>query len=90
MRLFVCHDYGPNGRDITLADDALPRNAETTFTCATVFREDDFVALRTSRDRTLGMPKLLIPSIQVNIRGGELPSPDAGGKRFLKVPINAL
>jgi hypothetical protein len=46
------------------------------------------VALRTARDKTLGMPKLIIPSIQVNIRGGELPPADASGKQFLKVPVN--
>ena len=52
--------------------------------------EDEFVAMRTARDKTLDMPKLIIPSIQVNIRAGELPPADESGKRFLKVPVNQL
>jgi glyoxylase-like metal-dependent hydrolase (beta-lactamase superfamily II) len=74
MRLFMCHDYGPNGRDIRW---------ETTV-------NDEFVKIREARDRTLGMPKLIVPSIQVNIRAGRLPEPDGSGKRFLKVPVNGL
>ena len=49
--------------------------------------EDEFVRLREARDKTLDMPKLIIPSLQVNIRGGRLPEPEAGGERFLKVPV---
>lgn len=52
--------------------------------------EDAFVALREARDRTLGMPRLIIPSLQVNIRAGHFPPPDTSGKVFLKVPINVL
>jgi hypothetical protein len=52
--------------------------------------EDEFVRMREERDRTLALPKLIIPSIQVNIRGGNLPEPDETGKRHLKVPINEL
>ena len=52
--------------------------------------EDEFVAMRTARDKPLGMPKLIIPSIQVNIRGGKLPEPDASGRRFLEVPVGEL
>ena len=51
---------------------------------------EEFVALRTARDATLAMPKLIIPSLQVNMRGGDLPPPDEDGKRYLKVPINGL
>ena len=52
--------------------------------------EDEFVQMREARDATLAMPRLIIPSLQVNMRGGELPEPDESGKRFLKVPINGL
>ncbi len=52
--------------------------------------EDDFVRMREERDKTLGMPKLIIPSLQVNMKAGELPTPDASGKRFLKVPLDTI
>ena len=52
--------------------------------------EDEFVKTREARDKTLAMPKLIIPSLQVNIRGGRLPEPDEHGKSFLKVPLNGL
>ncbi len=52
--------------------------------------EDEFVDMRTRRDKTLDMPKLIIPSIQVNIRAGHLPEPDETGRRFLKVPLDTL
>ena len=87
-RLFMCHDYGPNGRDIrwetTVADEAAHNIHLTGKT------REEFVALRTARDATLAMPKLIIPALQVNMRGGELPPADEDGKRFLKVPLNGL
>ena len=87
-RLFMCHDYGPNGRDIrwetTVADEAAHNIHLTGKT------REEFVALRTARDATLAMPKLIIPSLQVNMRGGELPPADEDGNRFLKVPLNGL
>ena len=52
--------------------------------------EDEFVAMRTARDRTLAMPTLILPAIQVNIRAGELPPPEANGTSYLKIPVNAL
>ncbi|MFO0001895.1 MAG: MBL fold metallo-hydrolase, partial [bacterium] len=52
--------------------------------------EDEFVAMREARDRTLAMPRLILPSLQVNMRAGALPPADAGGRVFLKVPVNAL
>ena len=88
MRLFMCHDYGPNGREIrweTTVGDEKAHNIHI----AGKSREE-FVALRTARDKTLAMPKLIIPSLQVNMRGGDLPPPDEDGKRYLKVPINGL
>ena len=52
--------------------------------------EDDFVAMRTRRDATLDLPNLILPSVQVNVRGGKLPPPESNGKRYLKIPLDAL
>ncbi len=52
--------------------------------------EDEFVAMRTARDATLGMPRLILPSVQINMRGGQLPEPEANGTRYLKLPLNVL
>ena len=89
VRLFMCHDYGPNGRDIrweTTVGDERMHNIHVH----DGITEDQFVAVRTARDKTLAMPRLIIPSLQVNIRGGELPPRDKDGRTFLKVPVNAL
>jgi len=88
-RLFICHDYGPNGREIrweTTVADERAHNIHVHDGAT----EDEFVEKRTARDKTLAMPKLIIPAIQVNMRGGDLPPADESGKRFLKVPINGL
>ncbi len=88
-RLFMCHDYGPNGRDIrweTMVADERANNVHVRDGIS----EDEFVAMRTARDATLGMPRLIIPSIQINMHGGKLPEPETGERRFLKVPLNAL
>ncbi len=87
-RLFMCHDYGPNGRDIRWETTVGDEKAHNIHVAGKT--RDEFVALRTARDATLAMPKLIIPSLQVNMRGGELPPPDDDGKRYLKVPINGL
>ncbi len=88
-RLFMCHDYGPNGRDIRWETTVAEERAHNIHVRDGV-TEDEFVALREARDKTLGMPRLIVPSLQVNIRAGHLPEPDASGKRFLKVPVNEL
>ncbi len=87
-RLFMCHDYGPGGRDIAYETTVAEEKAHNIH--ITGKTREEFVALRTARDATLAMPKLIIPSLQVNMRGGELPPPDKDGKRYLKVPINGL
>src|SRR5690242_6276218 len=84
-RLFMCHDYGPNGRDIrweTTVGDERAHNIHVHDGVA----EDDFVKVREARDKTLAMPKLIIPSLQVNMRAGHLPT-DQSGKPTLKVPL---
>jgi glyoxylase-like metal-dependent hydrolase (beta-lactamase superfamily II) len=88
MRLFMCHDYGPNGREIRWETTVGEERALNIHVSGKTRAE--FVALRTARDKTLDMPKLIIPSLQINMRGGELPEPDDSGKRFLKVPLNGL
>jgi glyoxylase-like metal-dependent hydrolase (beta-lactamase superfamily II) len=88
MRLFMCHDYGPNGRDIRWETTVGEEKAQNIHISGK--SRDEFIALRTARDATLAMPKLIIPSLQVNMRGGDLPPADESGKRFLKVPINGI
>ena len=87
-RLFMCHDYGPNGRDIRWETTVGEEKAHNIHIAGKT--REEFIRLRTERDATLAMPKLIIPSLQVNMRGGDLPPPDEDGKRFLKVPINGL
>ena len=88
-RLFMCHDYGPNGRDISWETTVADEQAHNVHIRDGV-SEDEFVSMRTARDATLGMPKLIMPAIQINMRGGQMPEPDAEDRRFLKVPLNGL
>ena len=89
MRLFMSHDYGPNGRDIRWETTVAEEKAHNIHVGGGQTREA-FIAFRTARDATLAMPKLIIPSLQVNMRGGDLPPADEDGKRFLTVPINGI
>ena len=89
MRLFMCHDYGPNGRDIRW-ETTIAEQRTHNIHVRDGITEDAFVAIREARDKTLEMPTLIIPSLQVNMKAGQLPAPDKSGKRFLKVPINGL
>ena len=89
MRLFICHDYGPNGRDIKW-ETTVAEEREHNIHVHSGVTEDEFVAVREARDATLAMPKLIIPSLQVNMRGGQLPPKDRDGRTFLKVPVNQL
>ena len=88
-RLFMCHDYGPNGRAIAWETTVAAERAHNIHVHDGI-SEDEFVRMRTARDATLGMPNLIIPSIQVNMRAGRLPQPGAEGKVFLKIPIDTL
>lgn len=88
-RLFMCHDYGPNGREIRWETSVAEERAHNIHVHDGV-DEDAFVALREARDETLAMPKLIVPSLQVNMRAGKLPPADEKGDVFLKVPINKL
>lgn len=86
MRLFMCHDYGPGGRDIAWETTVLEQKRNNIHIGNGTSRAD-FVALREARDAQLSMPKLIIPSLQVNMRAGHLPE-DGNGDVVLKVPIN--
>ncbi len=88
MRLFMCHDYGPNGRDIQW-QTTVAAEKEHNIHVGKGATKEQFVNLRTERDATLAMPRLIIPSLQVNMRAGEVPT-DKDGRPMLKVPINAL
>lgn len=88
MRLFMCHDYGPNGRDIRWETTVAEEKAHNIHVGQGRTRED-FIRFRTERDATLGMPKLIIPALQVNMRAGEIPTDDSG-RPMLKVPVNGL
>jgi len=88
MRLFMCHDYGPNGRDIqweTTVGDEKAHNIHV----GNGKSKEDFVKFRTERDATLSLPNLIIPALQVNMRAGEVPR-DEDGNQVLKIPVNGL
>ncbi len=88
MRLFICHDYGPGGRDIAWETTVGAEKSNNIHVKAGATREE-FVAMRKDRDATLAMPKLIIPSLQVNMRAGQIPTDDDGNP-VLKVPVNGL
>lgn len=88
-RLFMCHDYGPNGRDIQWETSVAEEKTHNIHVGGGKTKEE-FVAFRMERDAQLDMPKLIIPSLQVNMRAGEMPPADEDGRTFLKVPVNTL
>ena len=88
-RLFMCHDYPPEGR-VPQWETTVEEQRRTNIHLHDGVSEASFVGMRTARDRTLAMPNLILPSIQVNVRAGELPPPEANGIRYLKIPLNAL
>ena len=88
-RLFMCHDYPPAGRE-PRAETTVAEQRSTNIHLREGVSEGQFVELRQRRDATLDMPALILPALQVNIRGGELPPMEANGLRYLKIPINGL
>lgn len=88
-RLFMCHDYGPGGREIQWETSVAEEKIGNIHVGQGKTR-DEFIKFRTERDAQLSMPRLIIPSLQVNMRAGELPPADENGNRFLKVPVNGL
>ncbi|MGB6176812.1 MAG: MBL fold metallo-hydrolase [Methylocella sp.] len=87
-RLFMCHDYAPGGRAHAFETTVANERAQNVHVHDGV-TEDAFVARRTARDATLGTPRLFLPSLQVNMRAGELPPPESNGRRYFKIPIDA-
>lgn len=89
-RVFLCHDYQAPGRDAYAWESTIAAERAGNVHIRDGVGEDEFVAVREARDRTLEMPVLILPSIQVNIQAGELPPAESNGVRYLKLPIDAL
>jgi len=89
-RLFMCHDYKAPGRDEYRWETTVAEERAHNVHVHEGVSEDAFVAMREARDKTLGMPRLILPSIQINMRAGQLPEPEDNGTRYLKLPINVL
>ena len=87
-RLFTGHDYCPGGREARWESTVAEQKSTNPHVAGKT--EADFVGLREARDRTLPMPKLILHALQVNVRGGELPAPEDNGRRYLKIPLDAL
>ena len=89
-RLFLCHDYKAPGRDDYAWETTVRQQREENVHVKDGTTEAEFVEMRTSRDRQLAMPRLIMPSVQVNIRGGRLPEPEDNGVSYIKIPVNAV
>ncbi len=89
-RLFMCHDYKAPGRDEYRWDTTVAEERAKNIHVHAGVTEDEFVAMRTTRDATLDMPRLILPSVQVNMRAGEMPPPEENGQRYLKIPLDAI
>ncbi|WP_374409706.1 MBL fold metallo-hydrolase [Novosphingobium colocasiae] len=89
-RLFLCHDYKAPGRDTYAWETTVGEQRRSNVHLHDGVSEDDFVAMRKARDATLDMPRLILPSIQVNMRGGHFPEPEENGVSYLKLPLNRL
>jgi glyoxylase-like metal-dependent hydrolase (beta-lactamase superfamily II) len=89
-RIFVGHDYLPQGRTDFRFETTVAEQRAQNIHIGGGASEDAFVAMREARDATLGAPQLILPSLQVNIRAGDLPPPDANGQRYLRLPLNAI
>ena len=89
-RIFVCHDYKAPGREVFAWESTVAAQKALNVHIGVGHSREDFVALRQARDATLAMPRLIIPSLQVNMRAGQMPAPEDDGKTYLKVPINGL
>jgi len=87
-RVFLCHDYKAPGRDVFAWETTIGDERKNVHLAGK--SEDEFAALREARDKTLEMPALILPSIQVNIQAGQLPPPEENGVRYLKLPLDAL
>ncbi len=89
-RLFLCHDYKAPGRSEYAWETTVGQQRRENVHVKEGTTEDEFVAMRTARDETLAMPELIMPSVQINIRGGHLPEPEDNGVSYIKIPVNAV
>lgn len=89
-RLFLCHDYKAPGRDTFAWETSVGAEREHNIHVHDGVDEEAFVAMRTTRDATLDLPNLIMPSVQVNIRGGHMPEPEDNGVSYIKIPVNRL
>ena len=89
-RLFMCHDYKAPGRDEYRWETTVGDEKKSNIHVHDGISEEEFVAMRTARDKTLSMPRLILPSVQVNMRAGELPPAEDNGVHYLKMPINVF
>ena len=88
-RLFMCHDYMPGGRELKYESTVAEQKASNIHVHDGI-SEDEFVKMRSEKDQTLDMPKLILPSVQVNMRAGDLPPAEDNGVRYLKIPLDAV
>lgn len=89
-RLFMCHDYKAPGRDVYAWETSVAEQKANNIHINEQVSRDEFVEMREGRDSQLGMPKLILPSLQVNLRAGELPDPEDNDIRYLKIPLDAV
>ena len=89
-RLFLCHDYKAPGRDEYRWETTVAEEKAHNVHVHEGVSEDEFVDMRTARDSTLGMPRLILPSVQVNMRAGQMPPPEDNGQRYLKIPLDVF
>ena len=88
-RLFMCHDYQPGGRELRFVS-SVAEQKQSNVQLRQGTTKQEYVKLRTARDAKLAMPALILPAIQINIRAGELPEPEANGTAYLKIPLNVF
>jgi len=88
-RLYMCHDYQPGGREVQFVS-TVGEERERNIHVRNGISEEEFVAMRSARDAALDMPTLILPSVQVNMRAGQWPEPEANGTRYIKIPLNAV
>lgn len=89
-RLFLCHDYKAPGRDAYAWETTVAEEKANNIHVHDGISEDEFVAMRSARDKKLDMPVLILPSVQVNMRAGDMPPPEDNGVSYLKIPVDAL
>ena len=89
-RLFMCHDYGAGGTRDFAWETTVAEQRRSNIHCRDGVSPEDYVAARTARDAELPVPRLMVPAVQVNIRGGRMPPPEDNGRSYLKVPIDVL